>query len=392
MSVAATALLLSSLCGTRAKAALVGNWRLDDTNSPAVCDINTNYNGALSGSVTPNQPGKIGTAFGFAGGNVKPGTSGAGNIPTASGLMTISAWVKPTAGPWTGNIAYWQNPTYIQFRVEANKALTYRQDGGHDGVVSSGGGAIPDGTWTHVAAVLNNGTGVGSVPVQLFANGVSIKSGTVSSKWLPSASSFMQIGAGAGQNFDGSIDDVAIWDTALSAGQVGTLNNILTVNGGALNDYSALHMDKLFMAYDAGAPQSVTSTVGALTWTKFTDGTGTAGSVTYDVPTQTYQAFFDSTSGVTATSSGSSAAILLIVASNGSYLDFAWNSHAGKVYDLLSATDLWTEVATWPPYNDGINPPYQDIVTSGTGSNVLSSVPPSGNPRFFAVRERNAPE
>ena len=292
--VAAMAIASVMLCNSPAVADLLANWRLDETSGPALSDANATFSGTISGAVQ-NQPGKIGTAYSFSGGsnvNVNPGGASAPSAPAPSPTGTVSAWILPTAGNWTGNIVYLQNPTFIQFRMEAANNLTYRQDGGRDRVVSTGAGAIADGVWTHVAAT------VSSSSIRLYINGSLITTGSGSNGYVSSNSTFLQIGSGAGHNFEGSIDDVAVWNTALSEGKVGTLANTLAVNGGVLNDYNAFMMDKLFTAYDTGTPQSVDSTIGSLTWTKFTGETGTAGSVTYDAANLTYRAFFDSTSGV----------------------------------------------------------------------------------------------
>jgi hypothetical protein len=128
----------------------------------------------------------------------------------------------------------------------------------------------------------------------IYANGVSIASGTVPVPTVTPTS--MNIGFGAGLYLTGSIDDVALWTTALSVAKVQTLSSVLAVNSGALNDYSVRHMDKLFTAYDTAVNQTVASNAGNLTWGKFTGGSGTAGTVTYDGGV--YKAWFTNTEGV----------------------------------------------------------------------------------------------
>ena len=292
--VVAMAIASVMMCNSPAAAVLLANWRLDETSGPALSDADATFAGTISGAVQ-NQPGKIGAAYLFSGGsnvNVNPGGASAPSAPAPSPTGTVSAWIQPTAGSWNGNIVYLQNPTYIQFRMDAANNLTYRQDGGRDRVVSTGAGAITDGVWTHVAAAVSPSS------ITLYINGSPTTTGSGSNGYVSNNSTFLQIGGGAGQNFVGSIDDVALWNTVLSEGKVRTLANTLAVNGGVLNDYNAFMMDKLFTAYDTGTPQSVDSTVGSLTWTKFTGETGTAGSVIYDTANLTYRAFFDSTSGV----------------------------------------------------------------------------------------------
>jgi lysophospholipase L1-like esterase len=82
----------------------------------------------------------------------------------------------------------------------------------------------------------------------------------------------------------------------------------------------------------------------------------------------------------------------LAITRNGANYDFSWPSQSGKVYDLLSSTDLSTAPATWAVYDPdgpGGNDPYGDILATAP-SNLLSAVPASGPVRFFAVREKEA--
>jgi hypothetical protein len=73
--------------------------------------------------------------------------------------------------------------------------------------------------------------------------------------------------------------------------------------------------------------------------------------------------------------------------------DFDWDSQGGKVYDLVSSTDLATPVPTWPVYDPdgpGGNAPYGGIPAVGT-TTTLTDVPRDGARRFFAMVERDAP-
>jgi hypothetical protein len=69
-------------------------------------------------------------------------------------------------------------------------------------------------------------------------------------------------------------------------------------------------------------------------------------------------------------------------ASNPGNYDFEWNSQAGKVYDLVSATDLSTAPTTWPVWDA------QSNIASGGATTTLSDIPGGGDlKRFFAVVE-----
>ncbi|MBK1826577.1 LamG-like jellyroll fold domain-containing protein [Haloferula rosea] len=82
--------------------------------------------------------------------------------------------------------------------------------------------------------------------------------------------------------------------------------------------------------------------------------------------------------------------ITLEISQTGSTLAFSWNSKAGKQYDLVSSTDLSTPVASWAVYDDLVNPPYEDIPSTGALT-TLSGVEKVGTTRFFAIVEEDVP-
>ena len=82
----------------------------------------------------------------------------------------------------------------------------------------------------------------------------------------------------------------------------------------------------------------------------------------------------------------------LTITRTGANYDFSWPSKSGKVYDLLSSTNLSTSPATWAVYDPdgpGGNDPYSDILATAS-TNVLSNVPASGPARFLVVAEKDA--
>jgi lysophospholipase L1-like esterase len=84
--------------------------------------------------------------------------------------------------------------------------------------------------------------------------------------------------------------------------------------------------------------------------------------------------------------------IPLFITRSGANYDFSWPSQNGKVYDLLSSTNLSTAPATWAAYDPdgpGGNKPYDNIIETAA-NNVLTGVAPSGPTRFFVVAEKPA--
>ena len=84
-------------------------------------------------------------------------------------------------------------------------------------------------------------------------------------------------------------------------------------------------------------------------------------------------------------------AFQLVITPNGEDYDFEWDSQTGKLYDLLSSTDLATPVASWPVYvpdGPGDADPLGDIPSAGA-TTTLTGVSSSDPRRFFAIREKD---
>ena len=69
--------------------------------------------------------------------------------------------------------------------------------------------------------------------------------------------------------------------------------------------------------------------------------------------------------------------------------NFEWASQPGKLYDLLTSTDLADPISKWPIYEHG-ETVYGAIPTAGE-TTTLTAVPSTDPSRFFAVREYDAP-
>jgi hypothetical protein len=84
---------------------------------------------------------------------------------------------------------------------------------------------------------------------------------------------------------------------------------------------------------------------------------------------------------------------LSIAPSAGSGYDLTWTSKVGKIYDLVSHTDLSIAPENWEVYDPdgpgGVDP-YGAIPSDGD-TTTLTDVPGSGARRFFAIVEMDAP-
>jgi len=193
---------------------LVGWWTFDGKDMVSnVNDASGQGNtGTLSGfTSTTTVPGPIGQALNFNGNDYV-------NIANSSSLSvgstaTFAMWVEPDPS-W---------PSYAVFLDKADGAGTdYRiqryyvsnQLEFFDNVNSLIGGTLTLGAWNFVVVTVNNGTATG------YINGVQAFSGAVNNP-LNTSGGLLNIGRySGGTNFIGGIDDVRIYNRAISAAEV----------------------------------------------------------------------------------------------------------------------------------------------------------------------------
>ncbi len=143
---------------------------------------------------------------------------------TGSAPRTSTAWIKTTDAP--GNIMWWgkkDEPGGMwDVRVNGAGKLRVQVDGG--GI--SGNTVINTSEWVHVAAVLPPG-GNNTEDVLLYVNGVLETDVAIGSHVLNTAiGANFRIGAdNSGNYFSGQLDDVRVYDRALSAEEIEVLAN-----------------------------------------------------------------------------------------------------------------------------------------------------------------------
>ncbi len=145
---------------------------------------------------------------------------------TGSNDRTFEAWVKVDIGASASNLCimdYGVNAAGKRnsFSVKGDRGLTFIS-GGTNANISSPANGITEGQWTHVAFVLDNGTGY------LYINGTQVGTGNLSSVNTPATNTDVRIGqrvAGGNIPFEGAIDEVRIWNVARSASQLSADRN-----------------------------------------------------------------------------------------------------------------------------------------------------------------------
>lgn len=139
------------------------------------------------------------------------------------------------------------------FNVNANRGIGYIS-GGTNTNIGTGASLITAGQWTHVAFVLNNGTGY------LYVNGIQAGTGNLSGVNTPTTGANLRIGqrvSGGSIPFGGLIDEVRIWSTALTASQI-----LANMNGEFCAPPNNL---EAYYKFNHGSPSGVNSGVTTLT-------------------------------------------------------------------------------------------------------------------------------
>lgn len=192
---------------------LVSAYAFDAGAGSAAADASGNgHHGTLSTGVTWSTQGKFGNALVFN------GVGALVTIPDSPGLrlttgMTLEAWVKPSAvsSAWR-DVIFKGDDTYY---LEATSTSNRRPAGGGTFGQALGTAALATNIWTHLAVTYDKAR------LRLYVNGVQVSSVTRTGNIATSANP-LQIGGDSiyGQYFQGMIDEVRVYNRALTQAQI----------------------------------------------------------------------------------------------------------------------------------------------------------------------------
>jgi hypothetical protein len=216
---------------------LVLHWTFDAANTSGTTETDTSNNGG-AGSIAGNPTvvsGRINQAFTFNGVNSYVSMYAYGDKATEfNNSVTLSAWIATTntsrteaiiskfsaAGSGYGYIFRTDAAGHLELAVGAEDLSAYPGS-----VVDTT--TINDGNWHHVVAVVNIGRNV-----QFFVDGKLSSTSTMYTVANGDQWSNLEVGSssyvGYGNYFTGGIDDVQVYNRALSATEV---NSIFTLAG-----------------------------------------------------------------------------------------------------------------------------------------------------------------
>src|SRR3989344_4532273 len=207
---------------------LVGYWTMDGNNvnwaTGAVTDSSGRGNtGTITNMATSTAIGKIGQALNFDGVNdyVNAGNGASLNITDA---ITLSAWVKIIgAQPTYARIIAKSWVYYLQIDTNNTAVLGFQDGQPWIGVLGSR--VLSDNTWYHIVGTYDkNG---GATNGRIYINGV-LDNTLTSTQPIQTVGSSVLIGAHSGglPGFHGLIDDVRIYNRALSQDEIKRLYNM----------------------------------------------------------------------------------------------------------------------------------------------------------------------
>ncbi|HEX8075089.1 MAG TPA: LamG-like jellyroll fold domain-containing protein [Thermoleophilaceae bacterium] len=197
-------------------AGLVSYWRLGESSGTAACDSWGSNAGSYQGGYTLGRIGAIAgesdTAVAFN------GSTGNVSVPHTASLdvgdtFTVEAWVKRnTFGAPDYQAVASQGANAWLLAFNSSNRLVLRQAKVGDLVSSTT--TVTDTSWHHVAVTKSGGT------VRLYIDGDDV-TGAVTNRTMANNTLPLSIGQSSGTSYwNGTLDEVALYRTALSAGQL----------------------------------------------------------------------------------------------------------------------------------------------------------------------------
>lgn len=200
---------------------LISFWEFDEISGTIASDSKDGNKGILIGDVKINQPGKAGTAFIFNG--VVGNYVNVSNDPNLNieNQVTLGAWIKMSSIPSSGNYYFVQGKE-SQYKIDINSSAIIRFLTGNNwpGAILYSNGALSKDAWYHVVATYNGSS------KKIYING--IKNNALSTSGaIPVSNKIFTIGAySTGVTpFNGTIDEVVIFNRALSDEEIENLYN-----------------------------------------------------------------------------------------------------------------------------------------------------------------------
>jgi len=175
-------------------------------------------NGTVSGA-TSTASGKFGRALSFDGVNDRVDVPDANSLDLSTG-MTMEAWVKPTTNAGYRTALMKERGANLVYALYASNGVSPKLENftaTENAATAPAASALPLNAWSHLAATYDGTT------MRLFVNGTQVATKAITGA-MPNTANPLRVGGNAawGEYFSGLIDEVRVYNRALSAGEIAT--------------------------------------------------------------------------------------------------------------------------------------------------------------------------
>ncbi|MEU1385856.1 MULTISPECIES: LamG-like jellyroll fold domain-containing protein [unclassified Nonomuraea] len=333
---------------------LVAAYGMDAGAGTAVADASGKGNNGTAANTTWSLTGRYGQALSFDGTSSWVTVADSSSLRLTNG-MTLEAWVRPSS------VTGWRTVLMKEFGADLAYAIMGSGGSGPAAFIYTSSGAnapaasnLPLNTWSHVAATYDGST------LRMFVNGTQVATNPTVGN-LRTGTSPLRIGgnSGSGEYFSGLIDEVRVYNKALTAAQITTDMNTPVGQQGPPDTQPPTAPGSLAATGGQGSAQ--------LTWTASTDNVAVTGYTVHRSATAGFTPSGANQVGSTASTSFTDSGVAA-----GTYyyrvVAFDGSSNTGPPSNEASA------VVTQPPTVSGLVAAYG--MNAGTGTAVADA---SGN-------------
>ncbi|MFI7228439.1 LamG-like jellyroll fold domain-containing protein [Nonomuraea angiospora] len=243
---------------------LVAAYAMDEGGGTAVADASGKGNNGTAANTAWSVTGKYGQALSFNGTSSWVTVADSASLRLTGG-MTLEAWVRPTS------VSGWRTVLMKEFGADLAYAIMGSGGSGPAAFIYTSSGAnapaasnLPLNTWSHVAATYDGST------LRMFVNGTQVATNPTGGN-LRTGTSPLRIGgnSGSGEYFSGLIDEVRVYNKALTAAEITTDMNTPVGQQGPPDTQAPTAPGSLAATGGPGSAQ--------LTWAASTDNVGVTG-------------------------------------------------------------------------------------------------------------------
>jgi MYXO-CTERM domain-containing protein len=231
-------IVISSAAAATAPAAQVGSWAFNGSLAGGVGPTGTYYDNALASAATytVGRDGAVGGALDIAGGNEQYASIDLSSLGISTSNLTVAGWFKTEAtaadwSSWFGMDAYKLRVEYrdpaLPSEASPSRPQSFSEfeppftdaENEQGKIIGAAAPAMNDGQWRHIALTLSTVDNLAA----LYVDGAIVGS----SEWIWSGDvNTLHIGNSFGwkiMSTTAAIDDVGVWNEALSASAVASL-------------------------------------------------------------------------------------------------------------------------------------------------------------------------